>query len=192
MLHARIFIATLSIFILSATAVAAQGEIVSIPFETIPENTSFAGSEPIELQADTEVTGDLHATGELSTDTGLRFPDGSFQATAGGGAGAGLTANAGLYGNTIADITPPNAYTEICVKNGDVFFDIHAAAEPTAGGNCLPGDTGWIIERFERDAGTALSWTNARMECLKDGCACPSPSSGSSPARTALCSRSPT
>jgi hypothetical protein len=41
------------------------------------------------------------------------------------------------------------------------------AAEPTSGGNCSPGDTGWIIERFERDAGTSFTWAQARMECLK-------------------------
>ncbi len=162
--------------VLGAVPAFAQGEISSIPFDSIPAGTSFisGGGAAISLQADTAVTGDLSTTGEISPGAGIRFPDGSVQTTA-SPAGAGTTANAGLYSNTIADFTPPLAYTEICVKAGAVSFDIHAAGESTAGGNCLPGDTGWIIERFERDGGATFSWTAARMECLKSGMRIPEP-----------------
>jgi hypothetical protein len=61
---------------------------------------------------------------------------------------------------------PPNASTEVCFKGGAVESDIHAGGDATSGGNCEPGDTGWIIERFER---TSAIWTLAKAECLKDG-----------------------
>ncbi len=160
---------SLLLFALLATPTLAGDEIVSIDFESIPGGTNLAsGAQPIALQSDTEVTGSLNAVGEISSQTGFGFPDGTFQTTA-AAASPGSSANAGTYGNTIADTTPPNAYTEICIKSGALMFDIHAASEPTAGGSCLPGDIGWLIERFERDGGTTMSWFAARLECLKDG-----------------------
>lgn len=154
----------------------AQEEISKISFDSVPGGTRFVNGSalPIELQGDTVVAGDLNTSGEVATDTGFRFPDGTIQLTA-ATAGVGVTANAGLYSNTIAAISPPLAYTEICFKNGNVSADIHAGGEPTAGGNCLPGDIGWIIERFERSAGVATSWANARTECLTDGMRLPEP-----------------
>lgn len=154
----------------------AQDDISAIPFESIPGMTRFAvgNEESIQLVADTVVTGDLSSTGEVAPGTGIRFPDGTLQTTA-TSAGAGITANAGLYSNTIPDFSPPLAYTEVCIRAGDVMFDIHAGGESTAGGNCLPGDTGWIIERFERDAGALVSWSTARLECLKSGMRLPEP-----------------
>lgn len=165
-----------SMLVLSPAIMNAQAEIVSIPFGTVPEGTNFVAGAgaPIGLQSDTEVTGTLSATGTVSSDSGFQFPDGSIQVTA-GAAGAGLTANSGLYSNTIAGITPPNAYTEICFKSSTVLFDIHAASEPASGGNCEPGDIGWIIERFERDSGMAVAWTSARADCLLDGMRLPEP-----------------
>lgn len=146
-----------------------QDEIRAIPFDSIPAGTSFvAGSQPIQLEADTNVSGSLVAAGEVSTNTGVRYPDGTVQTTA-DRVGAGITANAGLYSNTIPEVTPSLAYTEVCIKSDGVSFDIHDSDEPTTGGNCVPGDKGWIIERFERDAGAAQSWTSARMECLISG-----------------------
>lgn len=146
----------------------AQDEISSIPFDIVPGNTAVTGGgTPISLQADTQVAGSLDATGEVATGSGFRFPDATVQTTA--AAGASTTANVGLYANTIVDFAPPNAYTEICIKGGAIAFDIHDASEPTSGGNCLPGDVGWIIERFERSAGAAVKWYVARLECLKSG-----------------------
>ncbi|MDA8021282.1 MAG: hypothetical protein MPN21_27930 [Thermoanaerobaculia bacterium] len=146
----------------------AQGEITGIPFDTIPGNVTIeGGGASIGLEADTEVAGDVRATGEMSSDVGYRFPDASLQTTA--AASASVTGNLGLYGNTIAEMSPPNAYTEICIKGGTVLSDIHAGSESTAGGNCLPGDAGWIIERFERNSGAPEFWESARLECLKDG-----------------------
>lgn len=155
----------------SSSAVLAQEEIVAIPFETIPEGTTFAGANPIEMQSDTEVSGDLSATGPVSSDTGFQFPDGTVQVTA-GASGAGTTANAGLYSNTIPDMTPPNPYTEVCFKGGAIENDIHDGGESTAGGDCLPGDTGWLIERFER---ASMNWTTARVDCLLSGLRLPEP-----------------
>ena len=83
-----------------------------------------------------------------------------------------LTANQGLYENRIAYFTPPLAYTEICFKNGTVSFDSHLGGESTAGGNCEPGDLGWIIEQQER---TEQPWEEARQACLVDGMRLPEP-----------------
>jgi hypothetical protein len=153
-----------------AGGMAAQ-EISTIGFETIPEGTRvIGGGQEIGLEGDTGVAGNLRVDGDLSvagaitSDTGIRFPDGSVQVTANGG----VSANAALYSNTIADFSPPNAYTEVCIKSGQTMFDIHQSGEPTAGGNCEPGDIGWVIERFERNSGTATSWAEARLDCLAD------------------------
>ena len=151
--------------VVSAVAIAQQ-QITSVAFDEIPEGTELAGGgSPITLQGDTNVVG------EISTTTGIRFPDGTLQVTAGGGSAE----NNGLYSNTIADFSPPNAYTEICIKNGTVESDIHDPGEPTAGGDCEPGDIGWVIERFERNSGAAVPWSTARLECLKDGMRLPEP-----------------
>ena len=66
-------------------------------------------------------------------------------------------------------------YTEVCVRPTGLEFDIHAAAEPTTGGNCEPGDLGWIIERFEREDGAAATWARARLACLQSGMRLPEP-----------------
>ena len=71
-----------------------------------------------------------------------------------------------MYTNTIADMTPGVAYTEVCFKAGSVLTDIHAVSGPTTGGNCVPGDPGWIIEKNAR-AGD--EWVTCRMTCLKLG-----------------------
>lgn len=148
---------------------AAQQPLPTIKFDSIPEGAQLV-SNPIGLEGDVNVTGDLDVTGEIRTGIGIRFPDGSLQVTAASpAAGSGLTANSGLYGNTIADFSPPLAYTEVCFKGGAVAFDVHATGETTAGGNCVPGDIGWIIERFERGGEEDFSWTEARAACLMFG-----------------------
>jgi len=162
----------LALTLTAFSAAEAQEEITSISFDEIPGGmTAVVGSPPIQLQADTEVAGDLNATGEVATGIGVRFPDGSLQVTASVGSGS----PSGGYSNRIPDITPPNAYTEICFKAGAVQFDIHSAAEPTAGDDCLPGDVGWIIERFERESGASTSWNQAVAACLADGMRLPEP-----------------
>ena len=155
--------------LVAATLAIGQGSISSVSFDEVPEGTELAGGgQPIQLQADTQVAGTVTASGEVVSGAGVRFPDGTLQVTASTEASNGFTANAGLYSNTIADFSPPNAYTEICIKAGVVEFDIHDAGEATAGGDCVPGDTGWIIERFER-GGLQLTWAGARLECLRNG-----------------------
>jgi hypothetical protein len=66
-------------------------------------------------------------------------------------------------------MTPPKAYIEICFKNRGMLIDNHNASENTRGGNCIPGDTGYIIEKDIRNNGQNLPWTKARVDCIKDG-----------------------
>lgn len=161
----------LCVCVLYSPIARAQDEISSIAFDTVPGNTALiGGGTPISLEADTNIAGSVEAIGEVATGVGIRFPDLSLQTTA--SSGASITANSGLYNNTIIDISPPSAYTEVCVKGGSLVFDIHAASEPTSGGNCQPGDTGWILERFERES---ADWAVARLECLKVGMRLPEP-----------------
>lgn len=77
-----------------------------------------------------------------------------------------LTGNSGLYSNTIVDTTPGNPYTEVCIKNSNLLFDQHNESSSTQGGNCVPGDIGYIIEKNENPA---ARWTLAKVECLKKG-----------------------
>ena len=161
-----VLVLVLALVLTPLSGAVAQEEILSVPFESVPEGVKVVGGgEEIVLQGDVVVGGELDTTGEVATGVGVRFPDGSLQVSA-GAAGAGAS---GPYGNRIPDFTPPNAYTEICIKGGEVLFDIHSASEPTTGGDCVPGDLGWVLERFERNGGAASSWRQAQLSCLKDG-----------------------
>lgn len=83
-----------------------------------------------------------------------------------------LTANNGMYDNRISEGSFPNAYTEICYKNGNRLNDQHSGGETTAGGNCLPGDVGYVIEQNERSSNY---WEQAKSDCLEDGMRLPEP-----------------
>lgn len=72
----------------------------------------------------------------------------------------------GLYSNRIVLTSPTVGYSEVCFKAGATKADVHQAAESTAGGNCVPGDTGWIVERAER---SAKKWSEAVGTCLQLG-----------------------
>lgn len=158
--------------VLTALPADSQDLLTAVPFEAIPDSAAVqGGGEAIGLAGDTEVGGDLDATGEVSSETGFRFPDGSLQVTAGGGS----CSDSGVYDNRIPDFSPPNAYTEVCLKGGAVEYDIHSGGEPTTGGDCLPGDIGWVIERFERGGGAPQRWFGARHACLLDGMRLPEP-----------------
>lgn len=76
------------------------------------------------------------------------------------------TGNQGMYSNQIVLMTPPAAYTEVCFKGGSTQYDAHASSASTAGGNCVPGDTGYIVEKNER---TAAAWEAAKQTCLQYG-----------------------
>jgi len=115
--------------------------------------------------------GGLEVGGTIDAESGIRFPDGTVQLTAAGGA-TDLTANAGLYNNRIVELSPPASYTEVCFKEGEVQFDIHTFGESTTGGSCVPGDVGWVIERDER---SAQRWEDARVTCLLEGMRLPEP-----------------
>ena len=83
-----------------------------------------------------------------------------------------LSPNTGQYSNQIPRGNPPAAFTEICFMDGAVESDQHSSAESTNGGNCAPGDIGWIIERDER---APKCWDAAKAECLKAGMRLPEP-----------------
>ncbi len=151
--------------------VAGDG-ISSISFDQVPPGTSFL-ADSISLDGEVTVSQGVSATGVIeSSSGGFRFPDGTMQLTAASTSGGSTTANDGLYDNKIPDFSPPLSYTEICFKGGSILVDIHAIGEPTAGGSCVPGDVGWVIERDER---LAASWEVARAECLVAGMRLPEP-----------------
>lgn len=62
---------------------------------------------------------------------------------------------------------PPYAYTEVCFKSGSVQHDIHTVSESTAGGNCLPGDIGFIAEKAQRSG--RRSWAGSVAHCVANG-----------------------
>lgn len=155
-----------------ADDLAGTTPIQTISFETIPSEVSLVGGPGITLDGETVVTQDLAVQGVVeSTTGGMRFPDGTLQITAATGI-CGSNERAGLYNNRIPDVTPPEPYSEICFKSGSVLSDVHTISESTAGGSCVPGDLGWIIERDER---TAAAWDAARVECLVIGMRLPEP-----------------
>lgn len=146
--------------------VESGGEITAIPFESIPAGVDFiSGGGSIGLLSDTDVSGSLRTNGEVESGQGFRFPDGSLQNTAAANA-TGQSGNAGLYSNTIVEFTPGVPFTEVCFKGGLMHEDIHAISESTLGGNCVPGDVGWVIEREEREVS---NWHQARLQCLLVG-----------------------
>ncbi len=173
----RISMWSVLMFVMVASGAMAQTIISTIDMDTIPGDVKVVAATTIGLEADTTVTGTLATTGEVDAGAGVRFPDGTVQVSASAGATSfqSVTANSGLYSNKIPDITPSQDYTEVCFKAGVMQFDIHTGGEPTSGENCLPGDTGWIVERFERNAGQLADWTTARVTCLMEGMRLPEP-----------------
>lgn len=83
-----------------------------------------------------------------------------------------LSPNTGQYANQIGRLEPPEAYTEICFIAETVGSDQHNGTESTNGGNCAPGDIGWIIEQEERPA---KCWDAAKAACLQLGMRLPGP-----------------
>lgn len=142
---------------------AAQEPIVEIPFESLPDGTLVQGAGGITLDGDVTVNQDLSVAGVVQSGAGIAFPDGTVQTTA---AVEGASANYGLYNNRIVLMTPSQIYSEICFKSGQIFGDVHATSETTAGGSCVPGDRGLLIERNQR---SAANWEDARLQCLHEG-----------------------
>lgn len=71
------------------------------------------------------------------------------------------------YKNKIKEVIPPFPYTEICFKRGRIHLDIHQENNsPSNKGHCLPGDSGFIIERNER---FISEWYFAKENCLQSG-----------------------
>lgn len=168
----RTALAGASILFLVALSLAppahTQDPVSEISFDTIPAQVTLdGGGGLIGVEGDTLVSGSLAASGLITTGAGLRFPDATVQTTA--ARGCATTADQGLYSNTIAAISPSLAYSEVCFKSGGFQFDVHMGGESTEGGNCVPGDTGFVIEKTEREGGTFASWPEARTACLLDG-----------------------
>ncbi len=74
--------------------------------------------------------------------------------------------NKKMYDNVIPDRTFDRNYTVICWKNGELLSDINNAGESTRGGNCEPGNRGFVIEQNERTG--AERWAFAKETCVKD------------------------
>lgn len=142
--------------------VLVQFEVLASPFEALNLMADAGAVTPPQVS----FSGGLQVGGTIDAQAGIQFPDGTVQLSA-AGAATDLTANAGLYNNRIVEFSPPLPYVEVCFKNGDFDFDLHVnGADSTAGGDCLPGDVGWVIEREER---VAAFWEDARADCLIDG-----------------------
>lgn len=141
----------------------AQEPFTAIPFESLPDGTLVQGAGGISLDGNAGVTQNLTVAGTIESLTGgFVFPDGTVQSTA-AKAVEGESANAGLYDNRIVAMVPLQPYSEICFKSGQVFGDIHVVSESPAGGACVPGDRGFLVERNQR---TGANWEDARLACL--------------------------
>ena len=154
------------IFMTAATSTLSLSPMVEAQ-EAMAEHLKYQSSD-LEIQPqplEGEVA-KLKVSGIIEATEGYRFPDGSLQVTASAGP---------FYTNRITEVTPPGPYTEVCFKNGGFFVDIHTISESTSGGGCLPGDTGWLIERDERPSGTLESWATAQATCLMQGMRLPEP-----------------
>jgi hypothetical protein len=105
---------------------------------------------------------------------GYRFPDGSEQTTAAADitAVSALSPNVGLYANRIPDLSHSASFVEVCFRSGAILHDQHIGGGATDGGNCIPGDVGWVIETSERSART---WEIAKAHCLALGMRLPEP-----------------
>lgn len=79
---------------------------------------------------------------------------------------ASLTTRGGLYSNTIPSVTVTVDAAEVCWSGGVRDYDILAAGASTVGGNCAPGDLGFVIELQER---TPAVWFEAMETCTAEG-----------------------
>jgi hypothetical protein len=83
-----------------------------------------------------------------------------------------LSPNSGQYANVISRLEPSVAYTEVCFKGGAMHVDQHTVGESANGGDCAPGDLGWMVEKYEREA---ECWHKAKATCLKEEMRLPEP-----------------
>lgn len=106
---------------------------------------------------------------------GFEFPDATIQNTAAAAeelaedaasSTRSLSVREGLYDNRIRGFTHALAFVEVCFKDGSILSDQNDAGTSTTGGNCEPGDVGWILEANNR---AEAEWTSARETCLHLG-----------------------
>jgi hypothetical protein len=124
-----------------------------------------------------EVNGNIKLTGDASGNpaykiTNLIAPTGSSDAATKGYVDAAAGGAGGGSSNKIVDISPSDAYTEICFKNGNTYYDGHSGGESTQNGECLPGDLGFIIEK---NVSPNTAWSDAKYNCYQKGMRLPEP-----------------
>jgi hypothetical protein len=94
---------------------------------------------------------------------------GSVDALGGSTPGSGAVLSSDMAEDVIPDRSYPYDYTEICFKNDATFYDLHAGGEATTGGNCDPGDRGYVIEQDQRDAAASHEWSDSHYSCAGSG-----------------------
>ncbi|MCB9687503.1 MAG: hypothetical protein H6738_04350 [Alphaproteobacteria bacterium] len=77
-----------------------------------------------------------------------------------------ITDVGGRYTNVIAQTTLAVDFLEVCFVGGLELEDVHAGGGSTAGGNCVPGDVGFLVESTAR---AAEVWPSARGACIAEG-----------------------
>lgn len=82
--------------------------------------------------------------------------------------GGFVRAEQGLYTNTIVDASPALDYVEICWPGGSTTSDVHLGGGPTAGGNCQPGDHGFLVTAEGHPNGQQ-TWLVGRAWCRGTG-----------------------
>ncbi len=131
-------------------------------------NSGFGTETPSER---VDVNGNIKLNGKIiglqaPTDANDAVNKGYVDAIIGQGGGGGP-----MYDNKIVDMVPPNAYSEICFKNGQTLYDKHDGSSTTQGGNCVPGDRGYVIEKNRRSA----SFIEAKATCTSNDMRLPEP-----------------
>lgn len=68
--------------------------------------------------------------------------------------------------NKVPNVSIALPYIEVCFGGGAAQSDLHAAGGSTAGGNCLPGDPGFVITQSSLGQ---MTWPEATVECTSWG-----------------------
>ena len=76
------------------------------------------------------------------------------------------------YTNKIPKISHGEAYIEICFKKNGTDVDIHFEGGATTGGLCSPGESGFIIEKYQS---LKSYWYEAKQACHEKGMRLPEP-----------------
>lgn len=137
---------------------------------------SIFGALAFQTAAEAQQSTSISTADEIeSRSGGFKFPDGTVQSTAAVSEELAkeatdsvrrLTVSQGLYDNRIEEFTHARAFAEVCFKNGSILSDQNPGGTSTTGGECVPGDVGWILEADNR---LSAEWTDAKDTCLRVG-----------------------